>query len=142
MNTEALYQSRLQDVMSTTNHREPSRVPVHGNITTWSIAYAGAKTEPLLDNPELLAEAWTAFLEDIYYDTQHNMSISTPLRMIETLGSQSLFISSDEVTIQHQESCIMEASDYPALIADPETFLFDTYPKRKFSVLNNDPETL
>lgn len=137
MDTETLYRSRLKDVMATTNHQEPSRVPVHGDITTWAIAYAGAKTADLLDDPQLLAEKWTSFLDDIYFDTQHSMGLSTPLRMMETLGSEALFISSDGVTIQHQESCQMEASDYPALIDDPKNFLINEYPLKKFPVLND-----
>lgn len=123
--------------MATTNHQEPSRVPVHGDITTWAISYADAKTSDLLDDPQLLAEKWTSFLDDIYFDTQHSMGLSTPLRMMETLGSEALFISSDSVTIQHQESCHMEASDYPALIDDPKNFLINEYPLKKFSVLND-----
>ncbi len=139
-NIKELYQSRLQDIKDTCNLIEPKRVPIMSYSTTWSVGYAGAKTNDILDHPEKMPEITTKYLEDIYFDAQSCAGLIVPIRAIERLGCHTYFVSSDGHTIQHKEHCVMREDEYPKLIADPMDFLINDLGKRKFPALQKSSE--
>ncbi len=134
-----LYNQRLADYKNTCNHIEPKYVPVVGYYLTWAVGYAGMKTDDLLDNPDLIAEAYRKVYNDVYADLSWG-GLTTPIRALQRLGSDAFFISEDGHTIQHKEHCFMQADDYDALLAEPMYFLMDTLGKRKFPELNKSKE--
>lgn len=140
---EKLYQERIQDIITTCNHKEPKRVPIMGKMTAWAVAYSGAKTKDLIYNRDLHVEKWTSFLKDIYVDCIQGIGIRTPMKLIWALESKTFFISNDEVTIQHRENTPMLAEEYPELIKDPIAFMMNKIAPRKFPALNRPyPENL
>ncbi|KPU42479.1 uroporphyrinogen decarboxylase (URO-D) [Oxobacter pfennigii] len=137
---KALYQERLDDIIATTNHKEPKRVPVMANMSYWTLAYANAKFRDVYKDGDLLAEKYTKFLDDIYFDSTFFVGISTPFEIIEILGSKSFFISEDGTTLQHHENAAMLPEDYPEFIKDPMKFMIDVLALRKFPNLNKSRE--
>ncbi len=140
VNTQELHDARLADIKATCNHKEPKIVPILANVLTWAIGYANANTNEMLDHPEKLPETFTKFFNDVYFDTNFVNGLTTPVRAIERLGSNSFFVSEDGHTIQHQEHCEMKEDDYPQLIADPMNFMINILGKRKFPELRKSPE--
>ncbi len=131
-----LYNQRLMDCKNTCNHIEPKYVPVVGYYLTWAVGYAGMKTDDLLDNPDLIADAYRKAYDDVYADFSWG-GLTTPIRALQKLGSDAFFVSEDGHTIQHKEHCAMNADDYDSLLEEPMYFLMDVLGKRKFPVLNN-----
>ncbi len=70
MEVKELFDQRVNDLMKTTNHIEPSRVPVMSMMTTWPFAYAKANLRELINNndSDAIAEAWVKCFDDIYFD--------------------------------------------------------------------------
>lgn len=134
-----LYNQRLTDYKNTCNHIEPKYVPVVGYYLTWAVGYAGAKTDDLLDNPDLIADTFRKAYDDIYADLNWG-GITTPIRALQRMGSDAFFVSEDGHTIQHKEHCLMKADDYDALVKDPMYFLMDVLGKRKFPELSKSRE--
>ena len=139
-NMQTLHDARVQDVIATCSHIEPSVVPVMANVLTWTIGYVGGNTNELLDNPDKLPEVYVKFFEDVYFDVNFMFGLSTPIRALERMGSDAFFVSKDNHTIQHKENCAMEAADYPALIEDPMHFLINILGPRKFPALRGSKE--
>lgn len=142
MEIKELYDQRVNDLMKTTNHIEPSRVPVMSMMTTWPFAYAKANLRELLKNKnsDAIAEAWVKCLDDIYFDLQFITGITAPIPILERLGSTAFFISDDNVTIQHKENAKMTYEDYSAFIKDPKNFMLNEHSLRKFPNLNGSDD--
>lgn len=130
------YELRVKNIIATTNHREPTHIPVLGNVSTWSVGYANAKTDDLLDNLEKMPEATTKWMDDIYVDATLMNGLVVPVRAIQRLGSGSYFVSEDGHTVQHKEHCVMQENEYHDLFENPMDFLINVLGKRKFTSLN------
>jgi hypothetical protein len=139
-NVQELYDCRVQDIIATSNHKEPKVVPVMTNVLTWAIGYAKGNTNDLLDNLDKLPGVFTKFFEEVYCDANFMFGLTTPIRALERLGSNAFFVSSDNHTIQHREHCMMEREDYPALIENTMEFLVNTLGLRKFPELRKGRE--
>lgn len=140
MNIKKLYNKRVNDIISTCNHREPLNVPVMANVLTWAFGYANCKIAHYLYEPEAIPETYNRFFEDIYCDLNFKFGINAPIPAIERLGSESFFVSSDDHTIQHRERCYMKDNEYPELIEDPLKFLIDVLGRRKFPEFSKSKE--
>lgn len=140
MKNQELYDARVEDIISTCNHKEPKVVPVMANVLTWAIGYAKGSTNDVLDNPQKLPEIWSKFLEDVYCDVNYVAGLTTPVRALERLGSHAFFVSKDNHTIQHSEHCVMEEDEYNELISNPLPFLMNVLGKRKFPELQKSKE--
>ena len=64
-NMQELHDSRVADIIATSNHREPKVVPVLSNILTWAIGYAKGDSNELLDDLDKLPEVYNKFLEEV-----------------------------------------------------------------------------
>jgi len=133
---DRLYQQRICDIKTTCNQREPSRVPIMGNVSTWPVGYAGAKTRDLVFDRRLQTEVMCKYLDDVYIDCIMKLGLGPALKTVWALESSSWGISPNEVTIQHAGgNCPMEPQEYPALIADPMGFMLNGLGPRKFPAL-------
>ena len=52
MNTEKLYQERLNQINIAFNHQEPDSVPIISQFETWAIGYSNKKTADVLNDNE------------------------------------------------------------------------------------------
>jgi hypothetical protein len=137
------YERRVKDILATTNHREPERVPVLANVLTWPLAYAGVTVEQCLADRDLYIRKCNQIFEDFYFDSCFVYGIVMPMEAISILESTTYFVSDDKVTIQHRENCPMLPEEYPELIKDPAAYLANTFFPRKFPALNAPyPENL
>ena len=134
-----LYSSRLKDYIDTSNHIEPSYVPVMGYFLTWAVGYAGKLLSDVLADPDSISEVFRKSYDDVYADLNWG-GITTPLPALEMLGSDAFFISENGYTIQHRQNSCMEASEYERLTDEGEKFLIDTLGKRKFPNLRDGKE--
>lgn len=134
-----LFDQRLNDLLTTTNHQEPKRVPVCMDVVSWATAYSGGKTEELVDYPEKMASEYVKVFNDVYCDCILDPGVTYPIRVFQALGAEGYIISSDGVTIQHcmqDYSAIMKEDEYDLLIADPAGFSINVMPRRKYKNLN------
>lgn len=131
-----LYEERVNRIKTTANHQEPDRVPVIANTLTWSIAYAGSTVQECLDDSEKQVEVYTNKFKDIYWDGTLTEGLIVPLKTLGILGSNTFFVSSDGITIQHQENTPMLEEEYPELIEDPLKFMANKLFPRKFPALH------
>ncbi len=130
-----LYEQRITDLVTTASFQEPKHIPILAGVLTWPIGYYNLNLNELLDKPQELAEKFCNIFDEVYIDLAHLSGISTPLRTLQALGSDTFFLSDDGSTIQHQERCFMEPSDYDALIANPKGFMLNTLGARKLESL-------
>ena len=135
-----LYDERALNFVRTCNHIEPDYVPILGSVLTWPVGYYHMDLREMLTRPEELAEGFCRIFDEVRFDVSHICGISTSIRTLEALGSDTFFISPDGTTIQHEERCFMEPSDYDELIKDPEKFMVDELGKRKLPRLEKGDE--
>ena len=58
MDTKQLYDSRVADIVKTTDFQEPDHIPVMGMFLTWPVGYYGMDLHEMLTKPQELAEKW------------------------------------------------------------------------------------
>ncbi len=133
--TSQLYEQRIQDLVTTAGFHEPKHIPILAGVLTWPVGYYHLDLNEMLQKPQELAEKFCNIFDEVYIDLAHLSGISTPVRTLQALGSDTFFISDDGSTIQHQERCFMQPEDYDALIADPKGFMLNELGKRKLEKL-------
>ncbi len=132
-----LFDERLSNLLMTVDHKEPKHVPIGLDLVSWPTAYAGVRTDELVDYPEKMAENYVKVFNDIYCDCLLEPGVTYPIRSLQALGGNSYIISSDGVTIQHiMQDCIMKEDEYDQLIADPNDFTLNVLTKRKYEKFN------
>lgn len=129
-----LYNERINRILTTTNHQEPDRVPIHGLINTWAISYGNSTIKECLENPEkALTEVYSKPYRDIYFDsTAEPILVPKNMRFYQILGNDTYFTSEDGTTLQHDEGITMDPEDYLDLINDPMNFLFGKFLKKRY----------
>lgn len=129
-----LYNERINRILTTSNHQEPDRVPIHGMINTWAISYANSTIKECLENPKkALTEVYSKPYRDIYFDsTTEPILVLSNMDFYKILGNNTYFISKDGTTLQHNESITMDPEDYPELIEDPMKYLFGKFLNKKY----------
>ncbi|MFZ7134303.1 MAG: hypothetical protein ACOWWR_18300 [Eubacteriales bacterium] len=133
---QKLFDSRLEDLVTTINHKEPKRVPICMDAISWPTAYSGGKTDELVDEPERMASEYVRVFKDIYVDCILDPGVTYPIRSFQALEGKSFLISSDGVTIQHMmQDSIMKENEYDQLISDPDGFALNVLAKRKYDKL-------
>ena len=135
-----LYKQRIEDLVTTASFQEPKHIPILAGVLTWPIGYYHLDLNELLPKPQELAEKFCKIFDEVYIDLAHLSGISTPVRTLQALGSDTFFISEDGSTIQHQERCFMEPEDYDQLIADPKGFMLNVLGARKLERLRAGDE--
>ncbi|MCL1913319.1 MAG: hypothetical protein FWG10_05445 [Eubacteriaceae bacterium] len=137
-----LYDERVNRFVTTSNLKEPDRVPIMASAGSWAIANAGYTYAELLGNYDLEAEVSLNAHKGFYFD---GIRGSTPLvnhAMLTNfeLGSKQMFLSSNGVSLQHHETSSMEADEYDEFIADPFKFIANKISVRKLSAFQADDE--
>lgn len=125
------YEERVNRFQTTINHQEPDKVPILSMIGTYAIQYAGGTVQEMADQKEKEIEYYCAPHEKMYSDATYTLGLVNDAKSAQCIGSESHFISRDGTTVQHKETPIMEDGEYPQLIADPKSFIYNTMLPRK-----------
>ena len=142
METDAkkLYTERAENFVKACNHIEPDYIPILGSVLTWPVGYYHMDLNEMLTKPEELAEGFCRIFDEVRFDVSHICGISTSIRTLQALGSDTFFISPDGSTIQHEERCFMTPDDYDDLMKDPEGFMVNELGGRKLEKLRAGDE--
>lgn len=137
---KALHDQRTNDLHLTLDFKEPERVPICTEVLYWPLAYANVKIADIQGKPEKHRDAFCKVFDDMYTDAIGGGGVSVCLDLINTLGSKSYFVSGDEITVQHSDGCIMDASEYDNYIADPVGYPVNTLAPRRLEKLAQSDE--
>lgn len=140
MSKEQLYNERVDQILTTVNHKEPQRVPIISMYETWAISNANSTVKEIEDNPEKEIDIYCKPHEEIYCDCVYTNGLVFDAKSAQITGSKSHFISEDGQTVQHLEVSPMEAEDYPKLIKNPMEFVFNEIIPRKCANLSKSPD--
>ena len=140
MDPKELYNERIEDLVTTASFKEPRHIPILAGVLTWPVGYYHMNLAEMLTKPQELAEKFCNIFDEVWIDFAHLSGISTSIRTLEALGSDTFFISDDGSTIQHQEKCYMKPDEYDDLIADPAHFMVDVLGARKLERLREGDE--
>lgn len=135
VDAKQLYQERVADLVATANFKEPKHIPIMGAFLTWPVGYYHMDLKEMLLKPQELAEQFCKIFDEVYIDVAHICGISTSIRTLQALGSDTFFISDDGSTIQHKERCYMEPEDYDELVKNPRDFMLNVLGARKLEKL-------
>ena len=125
-------EERKQNLIDALNFREPKKTPVGAEILSWPFSYAGVRYADIIDDPAAVAREYVKFLDVIELDFIWGGAVSRPVKALHALGNYSYRIGDDGVTVIHLQPDIefMSADEYPALIADPDKFIWDITKRR------------
>ncbi|NLN54279.1 MAG: hypothetical protein GX150_08235 [Firmicutes bacterium] len=120
-----LYSRRVQNIVDAINFREPEKVPVGLEILMWPFAYKGKTYQEVMHDPQLAADTYTEFLDDVSLDYLALMpGVSHPVKVYQKLGNNEYVIAKDGVGIEHLQALVkfMSPEDYELLINDFPAF--------------------
>lgn len=138
----ALYQERLTRFNTAVAGGTPDRVPVFPVIEQWAQNYVGVSVrDSYLKDPKLEYEVFKKVYEDIYVDISYGTGNLIPLKMMEQFGEGLYVVSDTGVQIKGSHGMVMEAEEYPELIADPQKFIMEKIIPRKYPVMGKDKKT-
>ncbi len=135
----SLVQETQQNLWDATNFREPKKVPVGMEFTYWPFSYAGVTYKEVAHDPQLTAEKYLQFLDDIHLDYTWGMaSLPNPYKAFQALGSNSFFLANDQTTVAHNQTAdvYMEDDEYDEFSKDPYYFINEILLKRKLPKLD------
>ncbi|MCL1913046.1 MAG: hypothetical protein FWG10_04020 [Eubacteriaceae bacterium] len=135
-----LYDERVNRFVTTADIKEPDRVPVMSQVSTWAVNYSGNTFAGLLENYEAEAEAYTKANEGFYYDGIRSVGINHLTKTGFELESKTFFISPNGITLQHHESSSMREDEYDEFLGDPMRFIADKIAVRKVRAFQLDDE--
>ena len=83
-----LYSRRVQNIVDAINFREPEKVPVGMEILMWPFAYMGKTYQEVMHDPQLAADTYTEFLDDVSLDYLALMpGVSNPVKVYQKMGN-------------------------------------------------------
>lgn len=143
MDTNSLYKEREQNLLDATSFREPRKVPVGMEFTYWPFSYAGVTYKQVAHDPQLTAEKYLQFLDDISIDFVWGAAgLSNPYKAYQALGSESFYLADDDTTVAHAQAkdVYMEDDEYDKFIEDPYHFMWETLLRRKLPAFQKSKE--
>ena len=136
------YEERVAAIQAAANNQEQDFVPVISNFAAWAAGYKKVKLADLHASEDLFVKTMSSIFDDVYADAHGGIGLGAHIPFFDILGCDVWRISPDGYMIQHHEGMWMEAEEYPALIADPRSFILNVIAPRKFKALNGDRETV
>lgn len=121
MKDQAVYDSRLKNILDASSFREPERIPVGLEVLGWPFAYAGTTLRAARDNPKQAIADYLKFFEEIEFDWTWTVGINVCEKVFSEMGIPRYKLADDDTTIQHIQvnDVYMPKEDYPKFIADP-----------------------
>lgn len=137
MESETIFQDKMNRIQRVINNQIPDRVPIIPNIETWVYSYADVNLkEALTANASLAVNAFRKFNEEIYVDALLGNSNIIPFEMMNLFGEGLYTISEKGLQIKGSHGMTMQPEDYPELIENPERFFANEIIRRKYPILN------
>ncbi|MFA0815255.1 MAG: uroporphyrinogen decarboxylase family protein [Anaerofustis sp.] len=134
-----LKQDRINLVKNTITKKEKTNQIFHfGNLFSWKIYDAGYKLSEALNDYAIMEKVIRHTFENYKIDSCYETGWRNPIQVTESLGNDEYVINDVANSINIHDQCFMEAEDYPALIADPKKFLWQTFLPRKYKALKKD----
>ncbi len=143
MNTEELYDQRVQMFIDTVNHKETKHIPIAIMALTWVLSNSNKTIFDIYEDPSLELKCFEKVWNDVYADATYNTTLGREPRLYKPLGAEPFFYSNDGITMQAREFAFMGEEDYPALINDTKNYIFNKNLLIKYPNLNlNYPQNL
>lgn len=138
MSTEELIERRHNDYKKTTNHQEPSYVPIQAIPGPGVLEYAGTNLKDAFKDNELFTEKICKIFEVLYADTYISPVPWIVPSAKDLLGDVQFYIGPDGFTVEHVQKSLMNEDEYPHLIKDVDEFIANTLIPRKYPQLFED----
>lgn len=132
-----LLHERIKLVRDAVSFKKPERIPTHSNYYTYMILDGGYKLGDALYDYDKLYDAVTRFHEKYNFDYYNYTGLRNPFAVVKAVDGYWYVVDdkNDNITIASDQS-LMNVEDYPALIADPMKYMWETYIPRKCKALN------
>ena len=135
MDMTKLYNERTENILKAVNRENPAYVPVIGVPNCGALAYSGVTLWDVIDDEAAYHRVFTKVLEDIYMDGVLAQGIWALPNAPKVLPGIQTQIGPDGMTLQNHQSALMKPEDYPALIAECDSFISNTLVARRFPQL-------
>lgn len=135
MNTNELYEQRIQRFDDVMCRKIPDRVPIVPNMNAWMYQYAGISVKKAFteDSEEIFNAA--KYLNDtIPLDCLVSTSNTIPINLAKKIGDGIYTFSENGVQIKGSGGHLMEPQEYPLLAQDPMKFFANVLIPRKFEI--------
>lgn len=122
MNTVS-YDERKENLLNAVNRKDPKSVPILANSAQAVVSYAGKTYLEAISDRDLFISSMTRIFDDLYTDCYINMDSYVYPKTNEVMHDMAqMKIGPDGTSVQHIARPSMLPEDYPALIADPDSF--------------------
>ncbi|MBQ7737768.1 MAG: hypothetical protein IJT62_08050 [Oscillospiraceae bacterium] len=125
-------EERLQLFHTQIAHKETNRIPLLSNFWSWKILDSGYKLSEALYDTDILMKSLCVFQERYNFDTYYETNWRNPLFLSRSMGSVNYIIDDINNSISYLDQTLMDASDYDALIDNPEKYYWTSYIPRKY----------
>ena len=143
MSNRADYFARLNRFNTAINGQTPDIVPVLSMVDTYVLAHSHISIEEAwVKDPNKCIQAYKNFNDVVYSDATFQTGNTIPFATLELFGNALYTITGETVQTKGSGGAIMKDDEYPALIADPKGFMYDTLLPRKYETLNADAEVV
>lgn len=133
MKQNPVYQEKLDRLNKALDHGTPDRVPVFPILETWQYFAAGVNfVDAMTKDPNICFSAFQKVSDEVYLDAFFGTANSVPLKMMSNFGEGIYTFTEKGIQIKGGHGRVMEASEYPELIADPMAFMLETIIPRKY----------
>ncbi|MCL1802912.1 MAG: hypothetical protein FWG30_04630 [Eubacteriaceae bacterium] len=136
---EELRNERIQNMVDAVSFKEPKKIPVGLEMSTWAFAYTGKTYKEVMHDPYLAAETYLKFLDDMEFDWfALGTGVPQYLPLYEALECKDYALAHDDTMIQHIQSAgqYMSVEEYPMLIEDPYGFSTEVMPRKNYKIFN------
>jgi len=139
-NVAQIYAERLEIMDDVNNGRVPKRVPILCSCSTWAYYYKGYKPMDGIMNEEVALEVSRAIYADFYWDvTEIDPIILHHPDVYELLGGGTFTFNQDGMPQTKPGAVkVMEADEYPELIADPYKYLLEKVLPRRYKLFSQE----
>lgn len=143
MSNRADFNARLNRFNTAINGQTPDTVPILSLVDTYVLAQSHYTIEEAwVKDKNKCIQAFKNFNDVVYSDATYQTGNTIPFEMLELFGNSLYCITGETVQIKGSAGAVMKDDEYPALIANPQEFLYDIILPRKYEMLNSDAETL
>lgn len=123
--------------------KEPDKVPVGIEVAMWPYSYAGIRYKEVKNDPEVSADAYVKFLDDITIDYMWGITgVTKPMDSFVHLGADSFMFASDGNSIVHAQTneMPMNESEYEDFIENPHTYWRESVLRRRIPAFQGSEE--
>ena len=132
MNKTQIFEERLDNFKKATNREHPAYVPVMAHPAPGVIDYAGTTLRDVIEDETQCVNALLKVFDDLYCDVTISYGYAYLPHAKDTFGKAQNVLGPDGITIEHLQESLMEDSEYPELIRNPDAFVSDVLLKRKY----------